>query len=247
MVEEAKFDNWVNLFKFKNDWALNPDLPVVSAWKTVTPINTPIWTLERNPYSIWVDTDGNQLPYIDKIQLTLAENLEVLNLRAIAGEYDFQARHIDIGKLPVFLENQQKGNYKVYLDVADYGGDMIIKFNLSYEADPEIAKWFNNADFRRALSLGIDRDQINETFWLGIGTPGSVVPADHNKYSPGPSTGPCGRRSTSKKANEMLDKIGPDQEGRRGVPAAHRQRPAAAPRRDRRSAASSSSSPGSPR
>ena len=45
--------------------------------------------------------------------MTLAENLEVLNLRAIAGEYDFQERHIDIGKLPVFLENQQKGNYKV--------------------------------------------------------------------------------------------------------------------------------------
>ena len=49
--------------------------------------------------------------------MTLAENLEVLNLRAIAGEYDIQARHIDIGKLPVFLENQQKGNYKVHLDI----------------------------------------------------------------------------------------------------------------------------------
>ena len=48
--------------------------------------------------------------------MTLAENLEVLNLRAIAGEYDFQERHIDIAKLPVFLENQQKGNYTVRLD-----------------------------------------------------------------------------------------------------------------------------------
>ena len=52
----------------KNDWALNPELPVLTPWKTVTPINTPTWTLERNPYSVWVDTDGNQLPYIDKIQ-----------------------------------------------------------------------------------------------------------------------------------------------------------------------------------
>ena len=46
----------------KNDWALNPDLPVVSPWKTVTPINTPTWTLERNPYSVWVDTDGQPAP-----------------------------------------------------------------------------------------------------------------------------------------------------------------------------------------
>ena len=28
------------------------------------------------------DTEGNQLPYIDKIVMTAAENLEVLNLRA---------------------------------------------------------------------------------------------------------------------------------------------------------------------
>jgi len=207
-AKDAKFDSWVRLFLAKNDWALNPELPVVSAWKTVTPINTPTWTLERNPYSVFVDTAGNQLPYIDKVVLTLAENLEVLNLRAVAGEYDFQQRHLDLGKLPVFLENQQKGRYKVYLDPADYGGDMIIKFNLSYEADPEIAKWMNTADFRRALSLGIDRDQINETFWLGTGTPGSVVPADSNKYNPGPQYRKLWATYDVKKANEMLDKIG---------------------------------------
>jgi peptide/nickel transport system substrate-binding protein len=207
-AKDAKFDSWVRMFLFKNDWALNPELPVVSAWKTVTPINTPTWTLERNPYSVFVDTAGNQLPYIDKVVLTLAENLEVLNLRAIAGEYDFQQRHLDLGKLPVFIENQAKGGYKVYLDPADYGGDMIIKFNLNYDADPEIAKWFNTADFRRALALGIDRDQINETFWLGTGTPSSVVPADSNKYNPGPQYRKMWATLDVKKANEMLDKIG---------------------------------------
>lgn len=215
-VREARFDNWVSMFKFKNDWALNPELPVVSPWKTVTPINTPIWTLERNPYSIWVDTAGNQLPYIDRVVITLAENLEVLNLRAIAGEYDFQARHLDLGKIPVFLENQQRGGYKLSLDPGDYGGDMIIKFNLSYEADPEIAKWFNTADFRRALSLGIDRDQINETFWLGTGTPSSVVPADHNKYNPGPEYRTLWATHDPQKANEMLDKLGLDKKDAEG-------------------------------
>jgi peptide/nickel transport system substrate-binding protein len=52
-----------------------------------------------------VDSAGNQLPYIDKIRMTLGESLELINLRAIAGEYDSQARHIDISKLPVLLEN----------------------------------------------------------------------------------------------------------------------------------------------
>src|SRR5262245_43749363 len=118
---ELKFDSWVTMFKNRNDACRNPDLPVVTPWKTVTPINTPTWTLERNPYSVWVDTDGNQLPYIDRVRMTIGENLELINLRAIAGEYDSQARHIDISKLPVLLENQQKGAYRVYLDPSDQG------------------------------------------------------------------------------------------------------------------------------
>jgi len=207
-TKDLKYDSWVRMFLNKNDWSQNPDLPVISPWKTVSPANTPTWTLERNPYSVYVDTAGNQLPYIDRVVLTLAENLEVINLRAIAGEYDWQQRHLDLGKLPVFLENQAKGNYKVYLDPGDYGGDMVIKVNLNYDADPEIAKWFNTTDFRRALSLGIDRDQINETFWLGTGTPGSVVPIDTNKYNPGPQYRKLWATLDVKKANELLDKIG---------------------------------------
>jgi peptide/nickel transport system substrate-binding protein len=139
LVKAAGYDNWVNFMKFKNDWSLNPELPTVTAWKTTSPINSPTWVLERNPYFYMVDTAGNQLPYIDKVLMTVAENLEVLNLRAIAGEYDFQARHIDMGKLPVFLENQARGNYKVYLDAADSGCDACMFLNQTYEADPEIA------------------------------------------------------------------------------------------------------------
>jgi peptide/nickel transport system substrate-binding protein len=215
-AKEAGFDNWVNMFKDRNKWQLNPELPVMTPWKVATPINTPNWTFERNPYSIWVDTEGNQLPYIDKVSFQLAENLEVLNLRAIAGELDFQARHIDMGKLPVFLENQQKGGYKVALDIADNGADCALKFNLSFDADPEIAKWIGNVDFRRALGLGIDRDQINETFWLGTGTGGSVAPAESNKYNPGPEYRKKWATLDLAQANSMLDKLGLDKKDGEG-------------------------------
>src|SRR5882724_6023424 len=137
-AKAAGFDNWVQHFKIKSDWRLNQEVPTLSAWRMVQPINGQTWLLERNPYYWVVDTAGNQLPYIDKVQLTLAENPEVLNLRAIAGEFDHQERHVDLGKLPVYLENQEKGNYKVYLDPGDYAGDCIIKFNMSYEDDAEL-------------------------------------------------------------------------------------------------------------
>jgi len=99
-AKAAGFDSWVSYLRNRTNWTLNAELPVLGPWKTVTPINTPTWSLERNPYYWAVDTAGNQLPYIDRIVMTLAENLEVLNLRAVAGEYDLQERHTTLPKLP---------------------------------------------------------------------------------------------------------------------------------------------------
>jgi peptide/nickel transport system substrate-binding protein len=209
-------DNWVNLIKFKNDWALNVELPVVGPWRTTNPVNTPSWILERNPYFWEVDTEGNQLPYIDKITMTLGENLEVINLRAIAGEYDLQGRHEDMSKLPVLLENRQKSNYRIHLDTGDFGADVQLYCNQSYDADPEIAKWITTADFRRALSMGIDRDQLNEVFWLGMGTPGSPVVSEAHPHNPGPQYRTMWHTFDPKKANEMLDKIGLDKKDSEG-------------------------------
>ena len=229
------------------DWRRNPDLPVIMPWKMVTPINTPSWTMERNPYYYAVDTEGNQLPYIDKIQMTLAENLEVLNLRAIAGEYDWQERHTDLGKLPVFLENQEKGNYTVRLDPAANGADAALQTNQSFEADPEIGKWLRNRDFRHALSLGIDRDQLNETFWLGIGTAGSVAPAEESLYSPGPECRKKWATLDVEQANKLLDGIGLTQKDAEGF-RLRSDGKGRAPHRDRqRRPASSSRSRASPR
>jgi peptide/nickel transport system substrate-binding protein len=207
-VAELNFDGWVTMFKNRNDACRNVDLPVVTPWKTTSPLTTPTWVLERNPYSIWVDTDGNQLPYIDRIRMTLGESLEVINLRAIAGEFDSQARHIDISKLPVLLENQQKGGYRVYLDPSDQGADVGLFCNQTYEKDAEIAKWLSSREFRIALSHGIDRAQINETFLLGLGQTGSAAPGERTLYFPGPEFKTLHTAYDVKKANAMLDKLG---------------------------------------
>ena len=207
-AKAAGFDGWVSYFRNRTNWALNPELPVLTPWRTLTPINTPTWTLERNPYYWAVDTAGNQLPYIDRITLGLAENLEVLNLRAIAGEYDIQERHISLSKLPVIIENQKKSNYTLHLDTAQMGSDCVLQVNLAYEADPEIGKWLSTRDFRRALALGIDRDQLNEAFWLGIGTPGSCAPAEDAATNPGKEYRKKWGVLDVKQANAMLDTLG---------------------------------------
>src|SRR5262245_65476032 len=140
--------------------------------------------------------------------MTLGENLEVINLRAIAGEYDSQARHIDISKVPVLQENQQKGAYPVYLDPPDQGADVALFCNQSFDKDAEIAKWLSSREFRIALSHGIDRRQINETFLLGLGQTGSAAPGERTLYYPGPEYKTLHTAYDVKKANEMLDKLG---------------------------------------
>jgi peptide/nickel transport system substrate-binding protein len=215
-AKEAKFDSWPLFFKNRNDCHLNPECPTLAPWKTVTPINTPQMNMERNPFYYAVDTDGNQLPYIDKITFGLAENLEVLNLRAVAGEYDVQVRHIDIAKVPVFKQNQQKGNYTVKFWQWQHGTDAGFFINQNFDADPEVRKWLTNKDFRIALSLGMDRNQLNEVFWLGLGDPGGVAPGPLSPFYLGPEARKTHSTFDAKKANELLDKLGLDKKDGEG-------------------------------
>ncbi len=209
ILEEGGYSNWVDLVKSKNDWARNPDLPTLAPWRVkLAPADNPVYVLERNPYYFNVDAEGNQLPYIDSIVLTLAEDLEVLNLRAIAGEYDLQSRHIDLQKLPLYIENAERGDYSIRLDPSDYGANVLLFFGQTYSADAEIAGWLQNVDFRRAVSMGVDGEQVNETFLLGLGVARSVVPTAANPYYPGEEYETLYTAFDADAANQLLDDIG---------------------------------------
>ena len=119
------------------------------------------------------------------MQLTLAENPEVINLRAIAGEFDFMERFIDLAKLPVFLENADRGGYRVRLDQGFNGADSQLYFNLAYTQDPEIRKWFQNVDFRRALVAGHRSRAIERRVLAGPGHGQLADPELHHSGKPG--------------------------------------------------------------
>ena len=208
-AKELGFDNWVSLLRNRYSWALNPELPVMTPWKTVSPINTPTWSMERNPYFWAVDTAGNQLPYIDRITMTLAENTEVANLRAIAGEYDLQERHMHLSKLPVFLENAKKGNYTVRLDPGLNGADVALHMGMAYDADPEIGKLIRNKDFRHALVAGhrprpAERGVLARRRHARLRGPSARA----TLYSPGAEWNKKWGTLDFKQANALLDKVG---------------------------------------
>jgi len=216
LAAEAGYDNWSKYFLNRNHANANPDAPMMTAWRVTQSITTSEWAFERNPYYYAVDTAGNQLPYMDKVVLTLAENLEVLNLRAIAGDFTVQGRHIDIAKLPVFLENATAADYRVQFWKQPQSGIANIYVNESWDGDASLAGFLRNVEFRRALSMGIDRDQINEVFFLGLGETSGLCKGFADSANPGKYVGEDYVQFNPESANAALDALGLDKKDSKG-------------------------------
>ena len=208
--------SWIYRFKRMASPHKNSELPVVGPWKMVTPLTSDIYSLKRNPYYFAVDPKGNQLPYIDNIEMLMFEDLEVFNARVIAGEVDMQHRHILIDKVPLLKRESDKSNVRILLWPNLGGSDAIIFVNQTWEGDPEIEKWLRNRDFRIALSLAIDREEINELIFLGIGKPRAFLPLSNNPYYPGSEYEKKYAIRNLEKSNAILDSIGLDKKDSEG-------------------------------
>ncbi len=226
LAQEAGFENWYLHLLSKNNAHVNPELPVLTPWRPVTTNSSTEYVLERNPYFWAVDTEGNQLPYLDGVTLELVEELEVLNLRAIAGNYTIQGRHIDFAKLPVIRQNEEAGDYFVDFWSSSTRNPVAIYINQDYSGNPEIAEYtVGSRDFRKALSLAIERSEINETFFLGVGTEASLCPANSSPYFPSDRWDQEFAGFELDESNAILDSIGLDQkdsEGYRLLPSGER-------------------------
>jgi peptide/nickel transport system substrate-binding protein len=207
-AQAAGFKNWTELFATRNAPPENPERPTMAAWAAVTRVSDPVFTLRRNPYFIGVDPAGNQLPYIDEVRFTYFADVQALNLQAIAGNFDMQSRHIQMTNYPVFKEQEKTGKYRVITWPTFGGSDAVIAFNQTYTADPAIGKLMATKEFRVALSLAINRDQIRESVFLGLGENRQPVPAPWHPNFPGQEWAVKYTDFNPAEANKMLDALG---------------------------------------
>jgi peptide/nickel transport system substrate-binding protein len=185
----------------------NVERPVMTSWKIskYAPGDTEM-IAERNPYYWKVDPEGNQLPYIDRMQFPLLDDNESINAKAIAGEIDMETRAIDLAKYAVYQENAEKGNYHLLLWPQASAASAAIFFNQSAK-DPKYRELFQNLKFRQAMSLAIDRAQINNIAFLDQGKPRTetVVP-ESPLFDPAIET--LNAEHDLAKAGALLDEIG---------------------------------------
>ncbi|MBW7915992.1 MAG: ABC transporter substrate-binding protein [Trueperaceae bacterium] len=220
-VKAAGLSNWVDLFMTRAMPTENPQRPTMAAWVPFnSTVSDQVFTLRRNPYYIGVDSAGNQLPYIDEVQFRFFADVEALNFAAVAGELDFQARHIQMTNYPVLMENADRANYHVITWPSFGGSDAAVWFNQEYEIDPELGSILANHDFRVALSHAVDRDEIREAAFLGLGEIRQNVPAPWHPYYPGDEYAQKYTEYDPALANELLDGIGlkKDANGNRLLP-----------------------------
>ncbi|NRA22289.1 MAG: ABC transporter substrate-binding protein [Oceanospirillaceae bacterium] len=124
--------------------------------------------LVANPYFFQVDTAGNQLPYINEIKEVFISDENIQTAKMIAGEVTYKAQAVNLPATPVLLENKESGNYQVALRPTI--GEMTFAFNLT-DKNLEKRAVFNDVNFRRAMSVAVNRQQINEIAYFGLGTP----------------------------------------------------------------------------
>jgi peptide/nickel transport system substrate-binding protein len=181
-MKEANVTDWLKLYTLKDMNSFisggmtaqrTLGLPSLQPWviKTVTP---QLVTFERNPYYFKVDAAGNQLPYVDTLQSYYVADVEVIDLKNMAGECDYARSNPKLIKLPLYKENEAKGGYKMRLGRL-HATVIDVFLNLTFK-DEVWRKVVWDKRFRQALNMAIDRAEIIDTVWYGYAKPSTIIP-----------------------------------------------------------------------
>ena len=165
-------------------------LPVLTPWMLVSTDNE-VFVYERNPYYYKVDSAGQQLPYLDRIVSPKVQDGEMENMKMISGEADILRRNAALVKLPLYKENETKGNYTTLMLQSHLDAPSTLYFNYQYP-DDAVRSIINDVRFRTALNLGVNKQEIIDTVYLGFG---SIPTYTRGEFKPD-------------EANQLLDQMG---------------------------------------
>ena len=211
--------NWAALHNKHDAMYLmdNPDLPTLQPWRPTVGPPAQIFVAERNAYFHRVDERGRQLPYIDRLTMVLAEK-SVIPVKTSTGEADLQARYLYFEQVPFLRRNERQAGYRVFLWNTGVPSTVAIYPNLTTD-DEVMRKLFHDRRFRQALSLGVNRNEVNKILYYGLGIPGQADrPAEsrgheeprmaYARYDPARPTG-CSTRWASPRVTAGGSACGP--------------------------------------
>jgi peptide/nickel transport system substrate-binding protein len=207
LAVEAGSRSWAGLHQKKDEQFRfdNPDLPTLEPWLNTTPLPSTRFVLERNPYFHRVDSTGRQLPYIDRIIVGITDD-KLIPAKTGAGDVDLQVRYLRFDNYTFLKQSEKRNQYHVRLWEKALGSQIALYPNLNAE-DPEWRKLMRDVRFRRALSLGINRHEINEVVYFGLGRESSNTILQRSALFR-PEFRAAWTTFDLKAANALLDSIG---------------------------------------
>jgi peptide/nickel transport system substrate-binding protein len=183
----------------------NPNLPSLQPWVNTTKLPADRFIGVRNPYFHRIDPAGRQLPYIDKVVMPVSDG-KLIAAKAGAGESDLQAREIQFSNFTFLKKGETTGNYRTLLWRTAVGSQFALYPNLNAN-DPVWRQLFRDVRFRRAMSMAIDRQQINQVLYFGLANPSNNTVVDNSPlYKKEYQT--QWTKFDRKAADKLLDEIG---------------------------------------
>ena len=205
LATEDGYDFWYQLLGYKNNRSQNPDRPRLECYvpKTTSPQAT---VMERNPYYHAVDPEGKQLPYIDQMIVDKCADLSILDAKTVGGTYDFAAFQLRILNYATYAEGAAASGATMYLWPSGKGGEVVYNWNSNWP-DEEMRTVFQDDRWHQAMSLAVNRADINNVIYFGNATETqyTVIPAS-KYYKPEYSTAYA--EFDIDRANALLDEMG---------------------------------------
>ncbi|NLB70035.1 MAG: ABC transporter permease subunit, partial [Lentisphaerae bacterium] len=165
----------------------NPEHPRMWPWIYRTYKANPPEMFVRNPYFWAVDEEGNQLPYIDRL-LFEVRNPKLIPISATSGAISMQTRHMRYEDYTLLMENRDNGGYEVYHWFGASRSIFALWPNINRRVFPDNkeSKWksefLGKKQFRQALSIAIDRQEIIDAVYAGVGEPAQIAPGRESPY-----------------------------------------------------------------